>query len=132
MKELSRAEISADKKSIATKMLRQSKSNAEINEVIVKKYETGISGDTLAVIRIELGTPGRNSKRAAKRKAKVKRSLAASALVLKSNGGSPAMQTKLQGLLSQMRRENVGALTIKEDGFVQYQQSHEILLEAAS
>ncbi len=130
MAKLSRSEIASRKRDLARQMLQRGKSNADINAVVLKRFGSGIGPDVLADLREELGMSGAN-RGSRKRTSKALVNVTPETLVRQSNGGSPELRSSLQGVFSQMRREGIQALGIKDDGHVVFTQQHEMLLDVA-
>lgn len=139
--------IAAQKRTTARRMLKAGKSNAQIAVLFKARYGSGIGPDALAAIREDLNISGSNRgvKNVKNRKQNgvnsssliAKRASSSSSPVpiverLKANGGSPELESGLQTTFKAMRLDGITALAIREDGFVQWQQTHEMLLDGAA
>ena len=128
-----RREVAEKKKVISAQMLKQGKSNSEIQAVMHKRFKSGIGPDYLATIRAELGTSGANrGVKKTKRKDQALTKISPVTLMHRSNGASPELKLRLDTLFDQMHFEGIEAVGIKKEGtigHVAWTQHHETMIE---
>jgi hypothetical protein len=104
-------------------MLKTGNTNAQIQEVVSRKFGSSIGPDALAKIRAALKTSGANRGSKKKKTAPDK-----SLVLLPDDGISARFKEALQATLDQMPAEEIQAFAMTADGTVRVQQIHEFML----
>lgn len=115
-----RLATAAKKRTLALRLLRKGKTNADIQEAVIDRFDSGIGPDTLAKLRVQI--------KAEKRKPQTKPKPVTDLVLLQDNGTSGRFKAALQAVLDQMPAEGIQAFAMNSDGTVRVQQVHEFLL----